>query len=163
MPATYEIAPDGSHILVQFNGEARSDFIATMFEKLLADPRFSPDMPHLVDLTGADFPVTVDFAGMLTTFNMFARAYEGMGATMRCATYAPSKLHFGMARMFQNLSESSDAIVAAVFDDLDAARACVREGRCRLIRPRAGQTGNPDWPSREPCNCHAGCGYVTGA
>lgn len=159
MAVTYEIAPDGRHILVQVDGPMTSDAIKRMFNALVADPRFSPDMPHLVDLTRASPTNTEGFDGVFSTFNMFARAYEGMGATMRCATFAPDTLHFGMARIFQNLCESSDTIVAAIFDDFDAARTCARTRRCPLVPHPEARDDDALPPDAEGYECDGPCGY----
>lgn len=160
MAVTYELAPDGPHVRVPVNGPMTAAAIARMFEALTADPGFSPEMPLLFDLTHASSTETEGFGGIFAVFNMFTRTYEELGQTMRCVIYAPTSLQFGIARMFQNLCESSDTIVTAIFDDLDAARTCAHRAYCPLMPRPPVHSGDAPPPLIEGHRCDAPCGYV---
>lgn len=84
--------------------------------RVRADPAFDPSFNQLVDLTDA---TELDFnyrtMSAVATTSIFSRG-------VRRAIVARTPVQYGVARMFQALSESSGQIVA-LFDDRGAAEA----------------------------------------
>ncbi len=121
MPVTYDIDKSAHLVTARYAGEVSLDEISAMFARYVEDPDFCIDRPHLADLsavTGTD----IGFAETYALFSMFLRHYTQAGNHLRIAVYAPDPVSFGIARIFQNLAESSDAIDVALFDRPDAAR-----------------------------------------
>lgn len=121
MPVTYDIDDIDHLVTARYAGEVTLDEIAAMFTAYIRDPRFDIDRPHLADLsrvTGTD----IGFEDTYALFSMYMRNYTRPGHHLRIAIHAPEPISFGIARIFQNLAESSDAIDVELFDRLDTAR-----------------------------------------
>lgn len=127
MPANYKVFPELGYVLATYEGTITQADVTGMFHAYQADPAFDPALGHLVDLTPMQ-DAEAGFAEMFNVFSMFARAYEEMGAEMRCAICADNDIRFGLARMFENLAEPSPAVTVRLFDRLDAARAWLTQG-----------------------------------
>jgi hypothetical protein len=136
MPVSYIISRDDTYVLARYEGAVTLAQVTAMFAAYQQDPAFRPERPHLVDLSlmsGTD----AGFADVFALFAMFGRSYAAANARMRCAIFAPSELAFGISRIFENLSETSDRIETALFDDFDAAVAWARgQPVCAPVAPR---------------------------
>ncbi|MEZ5714413.1 MAG: hypothetical protein R3D85_04130 [Paracoccaceae bacterium] len=122
MPVEYEIQNDGAFVLARYWGAVSGQEVAELFRRYQADPEFRLDRPHLADVSGVTAS-DAGFAEVFSLFSMFARFYATSDCPLRVAIYAPADLTFGIARIFQNLAESSDRIETAIFEDMDDARA----------------------------------------
>ncbi|MDU8929170.1 STAS/SEC14 domain-containing protein [Alisedimentitalea sp. MJ-SS2] len=124
MPTHYEILPDQAYIHVHYQGAITAAEIKDMFNTFRASSDFDPALPHLADLsdmTGTD----AGFADFFSVFSLFSRAYAETETGLRCAIFAPDNTTFGLARIFENLTETSNVVVTRLFDDLDDAIAWV--------------------------------------
>src|SRR4051812_28228342 len=96
MPTSYAIDP-GQHIVyTKFSGEATDRDLMTHIVALEADPRFSPDMAELVDLTGVTH-------ADVSSYGIRSAARSPVHARLaRRAFIAPSDALFGLSRMYQS-------------------------------------------------------------
>lgn len=121
MPVSYSIEESGRLVLARYDGEITLDQIAEMFAAYLDDPAFAFERPHLADLSGVT-ETDIGFSETYALFSLYLRSYAANGQHMRVAIHAPHPVAFGIARIFQNLAESSDVIEAMLFDTFEAAR-----------------------------------------
>ncbi|WP_306005557.1 hypothetical protein [Aquicoccus porphyridii] len=121
MPVTYDIDKTDHLVTARYSGNVTLDEIAAMFSAYVEDPDFRTDRPHLADLSGVT-GTDIGFAETYTLFSMFLRSYAQPDHHLRIAIHALDPATFGIARIFQNLAESSDAIDVELFDTPGAAR-----------------------------------------
>ncbi len=121
MPVSYSIQSDQGYVLSIYEGEVTLSQVLEMFQSYKAEPGFDLRLAHLSDLSrlkGSD----VGFSEIFSLFSHYARIYSEAGQTMHTAIYAPDETVFGLSRIFENLAETSHAIEARLFDDLESAR-----------------------------------------
>lgn len=121
MPVTYDIDESDYLVTARYAGEVTLDEIAAMFTAYIGDPDFDLDRPHLADLSNVT-TTDIGFEDTYALFSMYMRNYTRPGHHLRIAILAPEPISFGIARIFQNLAESSDAIDVELFDTFDSAR-----------------------------------------
>ena len=121
MGVSYDIRDSGRIVYATHTGTIDLTQITAMWQDYMNDPAFQMDRPHLVDLAQVT-ETEVGFSEVFSLFSMFMRHYEQAGLRLYIAINAPRELTFGLARIFQNLAESSDVVETAIFDDLDSAR-----------------------------------------
>jgi hypothetical protein len=115
MPAEYRIDRERAVVFSRAFGVVTDEDLRANRKALLADPAFKPDLSQLYDfseVTQADVSGdAVRSLGRDTSYSAVARR----------AIVAPSDLQFGLARMFQLVSEVAPAEVA-VFRSVEEAR-----------------------------------------
>ncbi len=109
---TYSILPEHSLKVLTYTGQTSLDEWFQVIERMRAEPEYSPDDDVLIDVTGIERHFT-------------RRDLESMVAAglppVRYAIVAPTDVSYGIARMFEMLSESSAQHVVAVFRNWDSA------------------------------------------
>lgn len=125
MPVTYEIIDEPAAVLARYRGRVSLSDISTLFQTYSQDPMFSLTRPHIADIRDFDSS-TIGFAEIYALFSMFGKSYSEAGAIMRVAIIAPDEVAFGMGRIFENLTEQSDWARAAIFDNLQDAKAWLK-------------------------------------
>lgn len=125
MPISYRIDEARRLVLTTATGVLMDADILRLKAWLLADPRWSPDMRELADIRNID-RLEVTTAGV----QQMAGRDEAVGGGLksyRLAIVAPRDEVYGMARMYQMLTEHTVPNVA-VFRDLEAATAWLDAG-----------------------------------
>ena len=129
MPTHYETRPERGFVQVWYHGTVTVDEIKAMFHQFRTSSAFDPALAHLVDL--GDFTGTnAGFAEFFSLFSLYARAYADTATGLRCAIYAPDESSFALARIFENLAETSDVVEARLFDDIDKAKSWASAPLC---------------------------------
>jgi hypothetical protein len=118
MPIWYRIDEERGLVLTTASSTLTDADILELKAKLSADPRWSPGMRELADIRGID-RLDVIAAGVRQMANQDAAAGPALGS-YRLAIVAPQNEVYGMARMYQMLTEVSVPNVM-VFRDLESA------------------------------------------
>ena len=90
--------------------------------RMLEDPEVTGGCDLLSDHSAIDFTATTD---LVKACIILLQQLESRIGPFRCAVVTSGDASFGMARMYQSLTESNVENVA-VFRDLDEARAWLR-------------------------------------
>lgn len=118
MPISYRIDPQRNLIFTTATGILTDDDILELKRQLTADPEFKPGMRELSDVRAVtDLRVTTQ--GVRRMVNQDAKQSSTLDE-YRLAIVAGSGEVFGMARMYQMLTENNLPHVA-VFRDYDTA------------------------------------------
>ena len=96
MPTSYTIDTARNVIYTMFSGTTSDLDLVAHVSALQSDPRFSPDMAELVDLSGIT-RADVTSSGIRTVARTPVHA-----RTARRAFVAPTDLLFGLTRMYQS-------------------------------------------------------------
>ncbi|MBL6935798.1 MAG: STAS/SEC14 domain-containing protein [Alphaproteobacteria bacterium] len=120
MPYRYEIRPSFNLIIDKFDGEMAWEDVFEGLQKCSKDPEFRPGMNVLGDMTTAAMDLRYEGMRRLTD-SMSAAPTMRYG---RVAVVAPESLQFGIARMFEPLSDKYNIVGEfRVFSDFSKARA----------------------------------------
>jgi hypothetical protein len=122
MPISYRIDEARGLVLTTATGTLTDDDILGLKARLLADPRWAPGMGELADVRAID-RLEVTTAGVQHMARQDA-AGPALGS-YRLAIVAPQDEVYGMARMYQMLTERAVPNVR-VFRDLEAAEGWLR-------------------------------------
>jgi len=123
MPIEMHVDADLGLVRIEASGELTLQDLLDAIVPMVENPRFEPDMPQLVDLGRVEH--TELAAGhMRALIDAFAKESERIGSG-RVAVYAPKPLLFGVARMFESLSERLPNELR-VFRDRGVAEAWLR-------------------------------------
>jgi hypothetical protein len=116
MPAAYVIDASRALVITTGTGVVTFQEIVTHQDRLLSDPRFSPDFDQLIDCRQAtNIRVTSAEASRIASRKVFSR-------TSLRAFVASEQVVFGVGRMMQAYNEVSEyPSKAAVFYDLASA------------------------------------------
>jgi hypothetical protein len=120
MAATYRLDPDRGLVLVTLEGPVTCADLDAFRARLRQDPGYDPTWPALVDASA------LNPAG-LTTNALRARAAEIRPSPVRVAIVAPADVVFGLARMYQMMSEGRGNHIE-VFRGMDEALAWLASG-----------------------------------
>ena len=120
MPISYRIDPERNLVLTTATGILADNDVMDLKRRLVADPAFRPDMRQLSDVRGVtELRVTAGgVRGMVALDAGNASRLEGH----RLAIVAGEDVVYGMARMYQSMTEQNLPGVG-VFRDYDAAVA----------------------------------------
>jgi len=120
MPISYRIDVERDLVLTLGSGSLTDDDIVQFKARLLRDPDFKPGMRELSDIRGVDqFDVTP--AGVQAMVQQDTRDSEKI-ASHKLAIVVSKAVAYGMARMYQTMTESNIETVR-VFRDIDEASA----------------------------------------
>ncbi len=121
MPVTYRIDRERRRAVGSAIGTVSAQEFLDQQAAMALDPDFEPDFDQLYDLRKMK-----NFGGAAN--NVSALAVASPFATgSRRALVASSDVIFGLARMFQTLSDESGGEIQ-IFRDMDAAEAWLEEG-----------------------------------
>lgn len=120
MPANYELDVDRRLLIVELAGVLTGADLEDFSERLRQDPAFEGTWPALVDAS------ELNPAGISTEM-LRARAAMPRRQPVRVAVVAPADAVFGLARMFQMMSEGRGNHVE-VFRRRDEALAWLASG-----------------------------------
>jgi hypothetical protein len=115
MPLTYDIDPRHGIVFSQWTGVVSYSDIVENARRLRSDPKFQDSFSELLDMSG--------FQGTDATFaslNGFADRADPFAANSRRAVVAPSKIAFGIARMYQTVH--GDDSQFQLFENVEDAR-----------------------------------------
>jgi hypothetical protein len=123
----YEIhwGGDPEDVLVTTWGEASHEALDSYIRELVSDPRYEPGLLVLVDHRRADWDgfSAQDFRRRTDVVEQNA----GRLGPQRLAMVVGSKAAYGLGRMWQTLLDSRSQLHVSVFEDIDAARAWLRD------------------------------------
>jgi hypothetical protein len=119
MPVSYKILKDIGVIVVRHIGRTDDDEMLNTYRKLLKEPDFELAYPKLVDLRES---TSVDrSAGALQALaGLVQKHYSGKEMKSVAAIIAPADLYYGLARMYEALTDK-DVEEVRVFRDLSGA------------------------------------------
>lgn len=121
MPISYRIDAGRSLVLTAASGTLTDEDVLALKERLARDPAFSPDMKELSDCRGIE-RLDVTPAGIRAMVEQDESDSDG-AATHKLALVLSTDVAYGMARIYQSLSEVHDNENVGVFRDLDEAKA----------------------------------------
>lgn len=112
---------EGGYLYIEFIGAATLSMLKTMPEFIIQHPEWYPEVPSLVDFRGCST------AG-LSSDDIFelSEMIKAMDATLgggNCAIVTSRELDYGLARMWQMMTEEHVQMDIDVFKDIDEARA----------------------------------------
>lgn len=128
MPVSYEIRAQDGLVIARYTGEVTVAQVMSCFRAFQADPGFSYGLTHLVDVAQVH-SAEAGFAEIFALFSTYSRTYAAAGQVMRVAIYSPGDFAYGLARIFENLSETSDVVDTGVFQSFDQALDWARPPR----------------------------------
>lgn len=120
MPATYELDVERGLLMIELAGVLTGADLEEFSNRLRQDPAFDGTLPALVDAS------ELNPAG-LSTDTLRARAAVPRKQPVRVAIVAPADAVFGLARMFQMMSEGRGNHIE-VFRGRDEALAWLASG-----------------------------------
>lgn len=123
MPLSYGIDPNRDLALIQGRGVVTDEELLACIEKLKSDPELSYTMPVLWDIREVDVKFTS--RGIGRAIEILRRASDRRGSS-NAAIVATNKTAFGMARMFQMMSEGKSFLEFRVFSSRTAALAWLK-------------------------------------
>ena len=100
MPVRYKILPENNLVVVHYTGVLTLEDISSVRKEGASDPDFSPDYHVIDDITG----VTSTKINFDDLSHISGKSVASKG--VKRALVAETELQFGMARMYQTLSES---------------------------------------------------------
>lgn len=113
----------GSYLLVEISGGANMDLLKAMVSDVLQHPRWHPAIPTLVDFRGFSAKgLSSDDVYELSDLCKTLGEHLGTGG---CALVMSEELDFGLARMWQMMTEGHVEMPIEIFKDIDEARAWV--------------------------------------
>jgi hypothetical protein len=101
MEARYEICTVQGYVEEVFEGSITKTELVEFFNRMLADPKWRPNLNILVDLSGAS--VDLNFDDMYAVVGFLKTA--AVESHPRCAFIAPQTVNYGMLRMYESLSD----------------------------------------------------------
>ena len=128
MPVSYEIRAQDGLVIARYTGEVTVAQVMSCFRAFQADPGFSYGLTHLVDVAQVH-SAEAGFAEIFALFSTYSPTYAAAGQVMRAAIYSPGDFAYGLARIFENLSETSDVVDTGVFQSFDQALDWARPPR----------------------------------
>jgi hypothetical protein len=119
MPVSYEILKDIGVIVVRHLGRTSDEEMLATYGNLINEADFDLTYPKLVDLRESG---SVDrSAGALHALaGLVQKHYTGKGVKSVAAIIAPADLYYGLARMYEALTDK-DVEEVRVFRDLSGA------------------------------------------
>lgn len=120
MPISYRIDVERNLVLTTASGTLTDDDVLQFKARLVRDPDFRPGMKELSDIRNIT-RLDVTAAGIRAMVEQDQRD-RAVVASHRLALVVSKDLDFGMARMYQTLTESTMKNVG-VFRDIDKANA----------------------------------------
>lgn len=127
MIGRYIIHPSHRYLEEIVSGTVTLPEMKNFLLEAMADPAWDPEFNVLVDLTEAQIDISFDEMSNLTgMLRNDARASRGY-----CALIVSNTLGYGMARMFEALSD--DRVTVQIFQDRQAAESWIRKAT-HLIR-----------------------------
>lgn len=122
MPVTYEILDAPFAVAARYEGAVTVAEVGAMFSRYMQDPKHDLRRAHIVEAEGLD-ALDIGFSEVFAIFQLFEPIYKSQGQTMYTAIVLNDDVLFGIARIFQNLSEASDWAVAEIFETRREAEA----------------------------------------
>ena len=120
MPISYRIDVERNLVLTTGSGTLTDNDIIQFKARLLQDPDFKPGMKELSDIRGID-QLDITPSGVQAMVQQDARNSAEV-ASHKLALVVSKEVAYGMARMYQTLTQSNIETVG-VFRDIDEARA----------------------------------------
>lgn len=120
MPISYQIDEEHNLVLTTGSGVITDEDILQHKNRLLSDPNFKPGMRELSDLRGIErLDVTPDGVMKMVQHD---ETHAPEVTAHRLAIVASKDVVYGMARMYQSLTEQI-VVNVRIFRDFEAARA----------------------------------------
>jgi hypothetical protein len=124
MPIRYHIDPEAKLVIAVHVGVVPDDEFLATYHRLYADARFDKSFNQLIDLRQTES--TARSAAALRAFSEFVQEeFKGTAASPKVAVIAPRSVSFGLARMYEALSDGVPWEFV-VFRAADAALAWLR-------------------------------------
>ncbi len=120
MPISYVIDAERNLVVTTASGTLTNDDVIQLKDRLAQDPGFKPGMSELSDVRSIDH-LEVTPAGVRAMVRQDERAAT-QGASGKLALVVSQDVAYGMARMYQMLTESHTPNVG-IFRDIGEARA----------------------------------------
>jgi hypothetical protein len=119
---TSDITIDERGIVVRVVGEVSGEVIDELVRRMAADPRFDPSMPTVWDFSASIGLAALSAEVLRGAATVLGRVREG-GGHPRVAIVTPRDADYGIARMFEGMTETRILVELGIFRDLDAAVA----------------------------------------
>lgn len=113
MSASYQIHVDRGFVVIRYSGVVDVPSSVDNFHACVKDRDWSPDLPMLIDMSGAE-GIDISFKQMLGMSHRMAISL-GENRPIRIAYWAPHDLAYGVARMAASLFETVDFPESGVF------------------------------------------------
>ena len=107
MPVYPTIIPDLDLAVVRYQGTISLADIQRAFGEYISHTLYRPGRTEIGDLSGVT-RVDIDFGAMTILRNQLIEHHMSLGVRTDCHLIAPNDLAFGMARMFQTLSDATE-------------------------------------------------------
>lgn len=121
MPILFEIDPRRSYFVSVYDGPVTDEELYDSYRALCEGGEWRPTMNELVDTSSAEMS-QITGGGLRRLEEYLSGLYADSGIkSVRTAVYAPKKLPFALARIYEWMSEESKVEVR-VFRDLAAAQ-----------------------------------------
>lgn len=121
MPITYQTKPDEKLVTLVHTGVIADDEFLSFYKDLYANPQFDKSFNLLVDLQQTESTVRSTSA-LRELAEFIQRQLEDIHPHPKIAVIAPKDISFGLARMYEVFSGTSDSEFV-VFRDANAALA----------------------------------------
>lgn len=122
MPVSYEIRADLNRLYIRYSGVVTRDEVAQAIGEFAADPAARPGLLQFADLSDvAD--IDMSFNEIFGLARAAADLARQLGAPVVGAFFAPDDLSFGMARIYESLSESHQFLTIRAFREKPEAMA----------------------------------------
>lgn len=119
---SYEISyiEDGSYMLVEISGGANVSLLKEMVEEVIAHPKWHESIPGLIDFRG--FSASGLSSDDVYDLADLCRNLGQMLGSGNCALVMSKELDFGLARMWQMMTEGHVEMEIDIFKSIDDAR-----------------------------------------
>ncbi|MCM8526567.1 MAG: hypothetical protein NE327_08635 [Lentisphaeraceae bacterium] len=111
---------DGNYLLVEITGGANLDLLKEMVSKAMEHPSWHSSIPALVDFRG--FSAKGLSSDDVYELSELCKSLRGVLGDGGCALVMSKELDFGLARMWQMMTESHVDMEIEIFKDIDEAK-----------------------------------------
>ncbi len=122
IPVLYQIHEPINLVIVRYLGVVSTDDVVTAYSAYLEDPGRNPDHNILQNLSGVT-DMDIGFRQMLAMIPRLQPFQTFRAPGTRTATFAPDDVPFGLARMYQSLTDGRVSYEIGVFRQMDPALA----------------------------------------
>lgn len=123
MPIFYSISTDLDLVYARWSGRVSFGDILDNFQVYLADPRYQPGRPELIDASTLR-DIDVDFAKARAILRLVNEQVPSAPVTTHTVLWTPGDTFFGLGRMYQQIASLASGVRVEVFrDEIEALAA----------------------------------------
>jgi hypothetical protein len=125
------VTKSGEDLRIGFVGSMTPANLATVCDRVQADPAFDRCRSALWDFTGvSSYDADLNYAAVERVARHITESVGEAGGAFRIAICSESDVGFGIGRMFSVAMESQSAVPVEVFRDLSEAEQWLRADLC---------------------------------